>query len=1345
MGIMGNLLVAMRRTFVIGLFLTVFTLGAQTPPSSGENTLRLLSPGTLGSGLSVTQAQRPSDGRINPAVAAVFQRTILELNYTALAGTGEAPGLGHAATAAMAFPTRYGVLSGTLEFLHTNAFTSSAMDLGVSGHASFTFSKELYSDLYLGLGLDGGFGTIDGVFQGGGALNFGFLHQPGTLGKLQNFRWGATLTGIGYRTGSQTRGYTNALGNNLTPAIGAAFEVVSKPSFQWTLRGDLRFPSFTDFWFGIGTDVRFGPARLSLGTTLDLRDAIQGEWKTLIPSISLSAHFPLGKEDPEAKQKTSRMGLEAAAAPLYADVWGFSLGAVLPFGVRDSNPPQITVDYGDLRYISPNYDGIQDELIIEYTADDERYITGYLWQVRDDDGNVVRTYQNKDERPENESIENLWTRITSPKQGTILPDVFRWDGVTDQGSSAPDGTYTVHMAFWDDNGNQGHVGPFGVVVDTVAPQLDLVVPEGLDLIFSPDGDGVKDVFSIRQDGSVETLWEARWSNAQGQPIKEYTWIKTKPSSFEWEGRDASATVVPDGVYSYWIGATDEAGNASEASIEGVIVDTRRPQPALSISRSVFSPLLTGDEAVVRIEPQIPVRSGIIEWEIDVRDQAGQSQKIWNRRLSPAVPDQVAFNGTNKDGRTLPEGEYYAHLSLEYQNGFRPEVTSPLFTIDMSAPEATVRANWNLFSPQSGSRRNTVDFIQTTTSEERWSGRLTNSEGTVMKEWSWVGEVPGRLEWDGRDAEGRLVADGTYFYVLESRDKAGNQGQSVPVSVTVDTQSVEASLTASLDVFAPTGNGINDEVTLFPLSVSDAEVGEWSLWILNSFEEEVRRWEGKGRPVDQLSWNGQDNAGATVLDGSYFAKLNIVYLKGDEAGAETGAIVVDTQAPRLEVEIPDGLFGPDGDGNKDRLFIRQKSTEEPSLESFILDEERMVRRRWLWSPQLENLVWDGRDDSGNLLPDGSYSYRVEAQDVAGNETVRELSNIVIDTAPRPVYLTASEAYLRSGETDPNRFQSFRAVVPNTSGAKKWIFRIQDSRGRAVWSEEGEGVPPQAFTWDGRAQDGTAVEGEFTGALEVEFAQGARPLATSRPFTADGSAPEVNLTISPRPFSPDGDNVDDEVVIGLQVEDQSRIQDWSFVIKDPRGDEFITFSGRGRPSERIIWDGRGGRGETVGSAEDYPYVLTVTDILGHKTVENGLIPVDVLVIREGDRLKIRINTINFSPSSPALTRAGDEGAKNAQVLDRLAQIMQKYGSYRIVVEGHAVMLNWNNPTAAQREQDEILVPLSMARAQTVVDELVSRGVQANRLTANGLGGSDPVVPHGNLDERWRNRRVEFYLEK
>ncbi len=61
----------------------------------------------------------------------------------------------------------------------------------------------------------------------------------------------------------------------------------------------------------------------------------------------------------------------------------------------------------------------------------------------------------------------------------------------------------------------------------------------------------------------------------------------------------------------------------------------------------------------------------------------------------------------------------------------------------------------------------------------------------------------------------------------------------------------------------------------------------------------------------------------------------------------------------------------------------------------------------------------------------------------------------------------------------------------------------------------------------------------------------------------------------------------------------------------------------------WKGR--FSELVYSAEDYPVILTVQDVLGNVAVVRDTIPVDVLVLRDGDKLKIQIANINFAPNS------------------------------------------------------------------------------------------------------------------
>jgi outer membrane protein OmpA-like peptidoglycan-associated protein/flagellar hook assembly protein FlgD len=429
---------------------------------------------------------------------------------------------------------------------------------------------------------------------------------------------------------------------------------------------------------------------------------------------------------------------------------------------------------------------------------------------------------------------------------------------------------------------------------------------------------------------------------------------------------------------------------------------------------------------------------------------------------------------------------------------------------------------------------------------------------------------------------------------------------------------------------------------------------------------------------------------------------------------------------------------------DTILIRQSSSPEAVISAVMTDDAGNTKRTWFWKNALENLTWDGTDENGNKVPDGMYHYELVATDAAGNRSETSLHNIEVDTVVTSVYLTAKNS-LFSPLSEEFNSQIFTVHVTNNKGIENWTLRIKDSANAVVKSIQGTTTIPSQLSWDGRSDNGTLQEGTFTGELEVIYRKGNRPVALSREFIVDNSAPLISLNLSPVPFSPDDDNVEDELKMALTVRDLSPIRDWNMTIRDPKGKEFITFGGKGRPSERIIWDGRSRQGELVQSAEDYPYEIRVTDFLGHSTTEKGLIPVDILVIRDGDRLKVRISNITFQPYKALLVSTGEQGDKNQDILKRLSEVLKKYGSYSIVIEGHAVSEYYDNPARAAREEKEELQPLSLTRAATVKEYLRTLGIQESRMDVIGKGGTEPVVPHSDLENRWKNRRVEFILIK
>jgi flagellar motor protein MotB len=246
--------------------------------------------------------------------------------------------------------------------------------------------------------------------------------------------------------------------------------------------------------------------------------------------------------------------------------------------------------------------------------------------------------------------------------------------------------------------------------------------------------------------------------------------------------------------------------------------------------------------------------------------------------------------------------------------------------------------------------------------------------------------------------------------------------------------------------------------------------------------------------------------------------------------------------------------------------------------------------------------------------------------------------------------------------------------------------------------------------------------------------------------DTTGPELAVTFSTRYFSPDNDGVEDQLIVTISAKGKSPIDRWYIEIREPRPPYllFSEWSGQGNPPGKIAWDGRSASGELVQSASDYPFKLTVTDIRGNSSVFEGLVEVDVLVIREGENLRVQVPSIVFGSNSGGFEGLDSEVTTvNDLILRRIAQVLNKFNTYRVRVEGHA------NPTARtereRRQEQAELQSLSEARAKTVVDYLVNLGVERRRLTYFGIGAARPVVGMDDRDNWWKNRRVEFLLVK
>ncbi|MBO5137675.1 MAG: OmpA family protein [Spirochaetaceae bacterium] len=1013
-------------------------------------------------------------------------------------------------------------------------------------------------------------------------------------------------------------------------------------------------------------------------------------------------------------------------------------------------------------YISPNNDGVQDELTVPLSVSDKRYIKEWSFVITDQSGNVVRKIGNKIKFPEKLTFKTFFTRLFEEKKGVDIPSYVVWDGTFDSGEIAPDGLYFYYFTASDDNDNISSTNPLEVFVDNTPPAIQIAQPASdVDKIF---GEGAKSTFEINQEGSAEDLWQAAFYNVAGNPVRTFQWKDVSPASFHWDGCNDSGVPVPDGVYSYRISAIDRAGNKSPlAQVSNIIYSAEKPGTNIAIKGSrYFSPNKDGIQDTVSFDVTIPSGSKtsgnrLVKWQIAINDASGNIVKTFaGTDDAPAI---LTYDGTDSSGKILPDGSYQAVVTASYLNGFVPEpIRSPLFILDTTLPVVSVRATDSIFSPDGDSRMDTLQIVQDTSREKEWRGQIQSQDGKPVRDYLF-GELPdSSFAWNGLNNDGGLCDDGFYTYRLYTTDLAGNSAEAITAAFELNTGTTEVILTTQPVAFSPNNDKVQDTVTLTPVVKTQSGIASYELNIMDSHGEVVKTFKEDRALPTRFTWNGLTDEGLRCADGIYTASLETVAKNGSVAKTTAPAFELDTVLPLVELSVPYTLFSPDGDSNKDVVPIEISSSKEQRWIGRIETQSGALVREYIWEGNAQSFDWDGTDESGNLVEDGEYNIIVSSQDAAGNTGSAKIQNLTLDVRETKIYLTASEEAFSPNGDGFKDSQVFSIRTTLNEGIETWSFEIKATDGTTVrsWNQSDSPDVPATITWDGVTATGALAEGSYTALLNITYTKGNKVSAATAPFICSATPPQLMVKTAPVYFSPDNDGIDDDLFISLSAKSAVALKNWSFTVYDPQnGKVFWSRTGGSAVTERMVWDGRGNNGELVQSATDYPYTFAVTDELGMSSQVSGLISVDVLVIRVGDVLKIQVPSIIFR-SDNADFKGRDEEPKNGleqsvidnnvRVIKRIAEILNKFKDYTVRIEGHA-----NNITGTEEEETSTangnipLVPLSEARAETVKQMLIDFGVSEARLSTVGMGGRQPVVPREDRDNWWKNRRVEFILNK
>ncbi len=166
-----------------------------------------------------------------------------------------------------------------------------------------------------------------------------------------------------------------------------------------------------------------------------------------------------------------------------------------------------------------------------------------------------------------------------------------------------------------------------------------------------------------------------------------------------------------------------------------------------------------------------------------------------------------------------------------------------------------------------------------------------------------------------------------------------------------------------------------------------------------------------------------------------------------------------------------------------------------------------------------------------------------------------------------------------------------------------------------------------------------------------------------------------------------------------------------------------------------------------------IKPVEDMLGMNPAEVAVVNLKPAIVAEMESM---IDSTDLA-DSVAVEYDGDQinlqidgrflfGSGSAELKDRarfifanLAQMFREHADYRIAIRGHTD----DEPIATAQFPSNW--ELSAVRATTVLRYFIEQGIDPVRMTATGYADYLPLVENSNANNRARNRRVEFVLEK
>lgn len=491
----------------------------------------------------------------------------------------------------------------------------------------------------------------------------------------------------------------------------------------------------------------------------------------------------------------------------------------------------------------------------------------------------------------------------------------------------------------------------------------------------------------------------------------------------------------------------------------------------------------------------------------------------------------------------------------------------------------------------------------------------------------------------------LTVDGSNLYYFEP-----SNGQVLNVNVTLNTTDFAGELASSSGIVEIQKN---DKVikTLYP---------QWDLTVSGTFSDlltslSTLTWDGKSIDDTADAKSACGSIGAVCPDGDYIVRVYVGtpkyyndYMRyfGVRPNIYTENLVATPASFNPYAQTSDISFTLVGDG-----FVTVKvvewGEEDYVVKNTLIDNKSLTAGNYT-KTQEPTLSWDGKDSSGNILPNKEYTVRTTTKQTASGADIHEDYTYITVNSPTTLALTSftSIPTLAGGSFDPSASgnnEDLTTAYTLAAPADSVVVEIKNQYNTPVKSFTAGTIAEKttaSFQWDGTYAGHLVEPGTYTATLTAKKA-GEVDLVSSKTVTvaySNANRPAFDsVTVIPSSFDPD---IEDSIVTFRNTKDA----ELTLEIRNNTG-AIRTFSDYDRDSfnanqtHSVAWNGKDTSGSYV-SLASYKVVILAENAYGVTKEEK-----DVAVNNSGGTVSssnAHVGDISVSPSSK-FEPANDEELK------------------------------------------------------------------------------------------------------